>query len=64
MKMSIPLVISNEDAQTMVEYGVLVALISAAVIFLLIALGQNLNLLFQTTDADLQNAQNSIPGLP
>ncbi len=47
---SITRLIRDESGQTMVEYGLLIALISIAVIAVLVALGPRIASFFQTVD--------------
>ena len=46
----------DESGQTMVEYGLLIALISIAVIAVLVALGPRIASFFQSVDNELQSA--------
>ena len=46
--------VRNEKGQTMVEYGLLIALISIAVIAVLVVLGPHIAAFFQTVDTQLQ----------
>jgi pilus assembly protein Flp/PilA len=45
----------SERGASAVEYGLLVGLIAVAIIFTVLALGQNLDRLFGTVDAELTN---------
>jgi pilus assembly protein Flp/PilA len=45
----------SERGASAVEYGLLVGLIAVAIIFTVMALGQNLDRLFGTVDAELSN---------
>lgn len=45
--------IRNEKGQTMVEYGLLIALISIAVIAVLVVLGPHIASFFQSVDTQL-----------
>ena len=47
--------LKNEDGQTMVEYGLLIALISVAVIAVLVLLGPRIAGFFQSVDNRLAN---------
>jgi pilus assembly protein Flp/PilA len=46
-------VLRNEEGATMVEYGVMVALIAAVCIAVITTLGQNVNNAFSTVNASL-----------
>jgi pilus assembly protein Flp/PilA len=45
----------DEDGATAVEYGIMVALIAAAIITTVYALGQRVNTVFTTVDGAMQN---------
>ena len=53
--------IRNERGQTMVEYGLLIALISIAVIGVLVLLGPHIAGFFQSVDTQLVNASATAP---
>lgn len=53
--------IREESGQTMVEYGLLIALISIAVIAVLVALGPRIASFFQSVD-DRLAASQPVPG--
>ena len=52
--------VRNEKGQTMVEYGLLIALISIAVIAVLVVLGPHIASFFQTVD----NQLTTVPTTP
>ena len=49
--------IKEESGQTLVEYGLIVALLSIAAIFILGVLGQDIVDVFTKVSTELQNAQ-------
>lgn len=49
----------DESGQTMVEYGVIIALISVAVIAALILLGPQIAGIFNVANTELENAQSA-----
>ena len=51
--------IRNEKGQTMVEYGLLIALISIAVIGVLVLLGPHIASFFQSVDTQLVAANHT-----
>ena len=51
----------DDRGQTMVEYGVIIALISAAVMAVLVLLGPQIASIFNTANTELQNAQAVTP---
>jgi len=51
----------DENGQTMVEYGLLIALISIAVIAVLVLLGPRIAGFFTAVDTELQNATPPAP---
>jgi len=53
--------VSDESGQTMVEYGLLIALISIAVIAVLVALGPRIASFFQSVDDRLSAASPAAP---
>jgi pilus assembly protein Flp/PilA len=55
MRMRIQLMSRNERGASAVEYGLLVGLIAVAIIFTVLALGGNLNRLFDTVDTELSS---------
>jgi pilus assembly protein Flp/PilA len=50
-------VLKNEKGQGMVEYGLIIALVSIAVIVAITALGGNLNNIFNTINNTLRDIQ-------
>lgn len=56
--------IKDEDGQTMVEYGLLVGLISIAVIAVLVLLGPRIATFFQSVDDSLAANQPPAPVAP
>jgi pilus assembly protein Flp/PilA len=52
----VKLLLDNESGQSMVEYGLLLALLSIAVIAVLVVLGPRIAGFFTTVDTELQNA--------
>lgn len=57
---SIKQLIRDESGQTMVEYGLLIALISIAVIAVLVALGPRIASFFQSVDDRLSASQPTV----
>jgi len=63
-KKMIKRLLKEENGQTMVEYGLLIALISIAVIAVLIALGPRIATFFQSVDDQLAANQPPAPPVP
>ena len=53
--------LKEESGQTMVEYGLLIALISIAVIAVLVALGPRIAGFFQSVDDQLASSTPPVP---
>lgn len=48
--------VREEEGATMVEYGILVALIAAVVIVVVASIGEEVNTGFETVESELQDA--------
>jgi pilus assembly protein Flp/PilA len=48
--------VKEEDGATMVEYGLMVALIAVVCVLAIYTVGQSVNETFESTDASLQSA--------
>ena len=62
--MNLVRLVKDEDGQTMVEYGLLIALISIAVIAVLVLLGPRIASFFQSVDDQLAANQPPQPPVP